>query len=40
MVRVLHPFESGTGDYTKERDLWLKNYDIDSVVELNLKIQF
>jgi hypothetical protein len=33
MARFLHQFESGTGDYTKERDSWLKDYDIDSVVK-------
>ncbi|MGV9173794.1 MAG: hypothetical protein ACOC44_20470 [Promethearchaeia archaeon] len=33
MVRFLHQFESSTGDYTKDRYLWLKDYDIDSVTE-------
>ena len=33
MVRFLHQFESGKGDYTKERKIWLKEYDINSVVE-------
>jgi len=33
MVRFLHQFESGTGDYTKERHLWLKDYNVDSIVE-------
>jgi len=33
MARFLHQFESGTGNYTKERQLWLKEYDIDSIVE-------
>ena len=33
MVRFLHQFESGTGDYTKERTLWLKEYKIDSIIE-------
>ncbi len=32
MVRFLHQFESGMGDYTQERNQWLKEYDIDSVV--------
>jgi len=31
MVRFLHQFESGTGDYTKERDLWLKDHNLDSI---------
>jgi hypothetical protein len=33
MVRFLHQFESGAGDYTEERNLWLKDYDIDSITE-------
>lgn len=33
MVRFLHQFESGAGDYTKERNLWLKDYGIDSITE-------
>ena len=33
MVRFLHQFESGTGDYTKERNFWLKDYNVDSVIE-------
>ena len=33
MVRFLHQYESGTGDYTKEREVWLKDYSIDSIVE-------
>ncbi len=33
MARFLHQFESGTGDYTKERNLWLKDYDVDSIIE-------
>lgn len=35
MVRFLQQYEAGTGDYTKERDLWLKGISIDSIaVEL------
>ena len=35
MVRFLQQYETGTGDYTRERDLWLKNIDIESIaVEL------
>ena len=33
MVRFLQQFESGSGDYTKERDQWLKDVTIDSMVE-------
>ncbi|MFO7794691.1 MAG: hypothetical protein ACQERB_00850 [Promethearchaeati archaeon] len=33
MVRFLHQFESGNGDYTEEREIWLKEFDIDSVLE-------
>ncbi|MHA1150819.1 MAG: hypothetical protein ACTSR8_21575 [Promethearchaeota archaeon] len=33
MVRFLHQFESGTGNYTKERKIWLKDYDIDTIIE-------
>ena len=33
MVRFLYQFESGAGDYTKERNLWLKYYHIDSIIE-------
>ena len=31
MVRFLQQYEAGTGDYTKERDLWLKDADIESI---------
>jgi len=35
MVRFLQQYETGTGDYTKERDLLLKDTDIESIaVEL------
>lgn len=33
MVRFLQQFESGDGDYTEERAEWLKDYEIDSIVE-------
>jgi hypothetical protein len=33
MVRFLQQFESGSGDYTKDRSLWLKDIKIDSVIE-------
>ena len=32
MVRFLQQFESGIGNYTKERDQWLKNMDVKSIV--------
>ena len=31
MIRFLQQYEAGTGDYTKERDLWLKDIDIETV---------
>ena len=31
MVRFLQQYETGTGDYTRERDLWLKDVDIESI---------
>jgi len=31
MVRFLQQYEAATGDYTKERDLWLKDVDIESI---------
>ena len=31
MVRFLQQYEIGTGDYTKERELWLKDIDIGSI---------
>ena len=33
MVRFLHQFESGSGDYSKERNDWLKDYKIDSIID-------
>jgi len=38
MVRFLHHFESGAADYTKDRNLWLKDYNIDLIVE-EIKIE-
>ncbi len=32
MVRFLQQFESGRGDYTKERDQWLRNMDMQEIV--------
>jgi hypothetical protein len=38
MVRFLQQYEVGTGDYTKERDLWLKDVGIESIaIELTRK---
>ena len=31
MVRFLQQFETGWGDYTKERDQWLKDMDIHNI---------
>lgn len=36
MVRFLQQYETGTGDYTKERDLWLKDIDIE-LIAIELK---
>ena len=36
MVRFLQQYETGTGDYTMERDLSLKDVDIESIA-LELK---
>jgi hypothetical protein len=33
MVRFLQQFETGVGDYTKERALWLKDFDLQTIVE-------
>jgi hypothetical protein len=38
MVRFLQQYEIGTGDYTKERELWLKDIDIESIA-IELKIR-
>jgi hypothetical protein len=31
MVRFLQQFETGRGDYTKERDQWLKDMDLQEI---------
>jgi len=31
MVRFLQQYETGTGDYTRERNFWLKDIDIESI---------
>jgi hypothetical protein len=33
MARFLQQYETGIGDYTKERTLWLKDKDIKSVAD-------
>ncbi|HEX3034875.1 MAG TPA: hypothetical protein VHT73_07030 [Thermodesulfobacteriota bacterium] len=33
MVRFLQQFETGMGDYTKERAQWLENIDVKTIVE-------
>ena len=33
MVRFLQQFETGAGDYTKERLQWLKDRDVKSIVK-------
>ncbi len=32
MVRFLQQFETGRGDYTKERDQWLKEVDMQEIM--------
>jgi hypothetical protein len=32
MVRFLHQFETGRGDYTKERNQWLKDADMKEII--------
>jgi len=32
MVRFLQQFETGTGDYTREREKWLKGLTIEDVL--------
>ena len=33
MVEFIRQFDSGYGDYTKERHEWLDNVDIDTIVK-------
>lgn len=33
MVEFIRQFDSGYGDYTKERHKWLDNIDIDTIVK-------
>jgi hypothetical protein len=32
MIRFLQQFETGSGDYTAERDTWLTETDLDTLV--------
>lgn len=32
MVRFLQQFEAGTGNYTKERERWLKGLDVKAII--------
>lgn len=31
MIRFLQQYEAGAGDYTRERDFWLKGIDVESI---------
>ena len=31
MIKFIQEFETGYGDYTKERHQWLDSYDIDTI---------
>ena len=33
MIRFLQQFETGHGDYSKDRHQWLDNQDMDSVIK-------
>lgn len=33
MVRFLQQFDTGEGDYTKERSVWLKDLDVKAAIE-------
>lgn len=33
MVRFLQQYESGSGDYTREREQWLKDVELDAILE-------
>lgn len=33
MVRFLRQFDSGDGDYTRERELWLKDTNVESILK-------
>ena len=31
MLRFIHQFDSGNGDYTKERNKWLDEYNVETI---------
>ena len=33
MIRFLQQFETGHGDYTKDRHEWLDNQDLDTIIK-------
>jgi len=33
MIKFLEQFDIGTGDYTKEREKWLGNLELDTIVD-------
>ena len=33
MIRFIQQFDSGSGDYTKERHKWLEHYELDEIAE-------
>jgi hypothetical protein len=33
MARFLHLFDSGSGDYTRERHAWLEDQTVDEIVQ-------
>lgn len=38
MLRFIHQFDSGSGDYTKERHKWLDEYNVETIYkEINKK---
>ena len=40
MVRFLQHYETGAGDYTRERDSWLKDIDTEAIaIELRHRIR-
>ena len=39
MLKFLEQYETGAGNYTEDRKKWLKDQDIDSIVE-DLELSF
>lgn len=33
MIKFIQQFDSGSGDYTKERHKWLEKYNVDTIVK-------